>query len=395
MARLDTLHVAALPYPTTQGTQVAIGEMVAAEARAGRRTALLTYRAGTGEESRFAHEVPGGWVQPRSLRSGPSLEKLAADAELAVVLARRAREADLVIAHHVESAALAIALGLPRWAFLAHTVLGPELPTYFSPRSRRALGSLALRAGTALDRALVRRAPAVGVISPFVGDALAALGAASPVVVPVPLLPIAPTVTRVDARAQLGLDAGDEVVLYAGNLDAYQGLPILADAMLRVGTQRPRARLLVASASAPAAFGAMLAARGLAARFVPVTSERDRARAHAAADVLAVPRGTAGGFPIKIVDAMARGTPIVAMARACSGFALPGAWIADDDARSLAEALTRALTSSPTERARRVAEARTHLSLAHADTAYLAAIDELTKRLATTSARDRRRRTGA
>jgi glycosyltransferase involved in cell wall biosynthesis len=390
VARLDTLHVAALPYPTTQGTQVAIGEMVAAEARAGRRTALLTYRAGAGVEGRFEHLVPRGLVQPRSLRSGPSLEKVLADVELAARLVRLATEADLVIAHHVEAAALALAIGLPRWAFVAHTVLGPELPTYLGPIARRAVGGVASRAGEALDSALVRRAPALGVISPDVGHALAALGAPDPIVVPVPMQRIDARAVRTDARAALDLAPTEEVVLYAGNLDAYQGLPVLADAMLRLATLRPRARLLVASESSPDALARALAVRGLSARFAPVRTEADRARAHAAADVLAVPRGTPGGFPIKILDAMARGTPVVAMERARSGFALPGAWVCADHAYAFAEGLASALASSPEARAARIDASRAHLASAHGDAAYLAALAALTR-----ASRDRPRRRGA
>src|SRR5258706_13064725 len=104
--------------------------MLDALVREGRTTALLTYASGSGRESRFPHRTTRGHVRPRSLRSGPSLEKIAADVELALALREQARDADVVIAHHVEAAAVAHAMRLPRWIFVAHTTLGPELPTY-------------------------------------------------------------------------------------------------------------------------------------------------------------------------------------------------------------------------------------------------------------------------
>ncbi len=367
------LHVAALPYPTSQGTQAAIGMMVSALAASGRRTALLTYPAGDGNEARFEHRTTHGRVRPRSLRSGPSLEKIAADGELALAMRRLARDADVVVAHHVEAAAIAALLGLPRWVFFAHTALGPELPTYLP----RPLAPIAARAGGALDDWLVRRAPAVVAISTHVARALGRSAGRAIPVAPVPITPIAPAIPRADARRALGLAADDEVVLYAGNLDAYQGLPTLVGALSELRAARPTARLLVATESEPGSFRDALARRGHAATFVGLRDEAARACASAAADVAVVTRGTAGGYPIKLLDALARDVPVVAMRRALSGHEIPGVWTTDDDPVALGRGLRAALAASPEARAARRALTRGHLVAEHAPERFVAALDRV------------------
>ncbi len=371
MRRLETLHVAALPYPTSQGTQAAIGCMVAALAREGRATALLTYGSGAGAETRFEHRVTEGPIQPRSLRSGPSLEKLVADASLARALRAQAREADVVVAHHVEAAAIALALRLPRWVFVAHTTLGPELPTYLP----RALGPIASRAGRALDRRLARAAPGLAAISTHVARELEALAARQAVVLPVPIPAPVLRLERADARARLGLGQDDEVVLYAGNLDRYQGLPVLVDALGALRASRPRARLLVATESDPATLRDALERSCVPARFAPLATEHDRAAAHAAADVAVVTRGTPGGLPIKLLDAIAREVPVVAMRRALSGMDTPGVCVTDDDARAVARGLGAALDASLADREVSRALALRHLTSHHDAASFGRALD--------------------
>lgn len=375
MPRIDTLHVAALPYPTSQGTQAAIGCMVAALAELGRSTALLTYASGAGRETRFEHRVAEGLVQPRSLRSGPSLEKIVADVGLARALRAQAHEADVVVAHHVEAAVLAQTLALPRWIFVAHTTLGPELPTYLP----RAFGPLAARAGRGLDRWLAKVAPSVAAISTNVAREIARESGREALVLPVPIAPSVDRPSRTSARSMLGLAPDAELVLYAGNLDAYQGLGVLVDAMLELRATRPHAQLLVATESDTSALRGRLERRGIAAHFVPLATERDRALAHAAAHVAVVTRGTPGGFPIKLLDAIARDVPVVAMRRALSGDEVPGLRVTDDDAVALAHGLRAALTASPVEREAKRALAMRHLTTHHDAASFAAALDKVVR----------------
>src|SRR5690606_1742301 len=123
---------------------------------------------------------------------------------------------------------------------------------------------------------------------------------------------------RQKARTRFGMTPTEPVFLYAGNLDAYQGLDLLARAFAIVRERRPDARLLVATASDPDPLEGARWSLGCRDRacFAPLADEPDRRVAHAAADAVLVPRASPGGLPIKLLDALARGAPVIAMRRA-------------------------------------------------------------------------------
>ncbi|UJR82316.1 glycosyltransferase family 4 protein [Sandaracinus amylolyticus] len=334
----EALHVAALPFPSPQGTQAAIAAMLRALADAGRDARLLTYAHGAAEieTPRFTHLRLRHAYGDRSLRSGPSLAKVAQDVALARAIARARPQ--VVIAHHVEAASAALLARTARVIFVAHTALGPELPTYFEPR----WSALARRAGDALDRMLVQRADAALAVSPVLARTLSSLADREVRWLPIPwslAAPITPD-ERLAARIALGLDGRDEVVLYAGNLDRYQGLDALWSAFATLRERRPALQLVIATASE---------ARGTPGRVVALDgSEAQRRTLHAAADLVVVPRESEGGLPIKLIDALARGVPVVCVPRATAGLALDDVVLASTD---LASAIDRAL-GDPALRAR-------------------------------------------
>ncbi len=375
-----------MPFPSPQGTQAAVRAMADACAAEG-ETHLLVYAGGAGalEAPRFAlHRTEFLGERARidvpaaALRSGPSLAKLLEDVALVRTLRRlhAVLRPDVVYAHHVEACAAALLAGARPLVFVAHTALAPELPTYL-PAALRPLGApLCARAGDALDVALARRADAVAAVAPALARRLAAVsgvavhGLALPWAVPAPI----DLAERTAARVSFGLAPGDEVVLYAGNLDAYQGLPCALAALARAAACRPTLRVLVATASVPHALRAALGAAGLGARArcVSLGDEASRRAVHAAADVALVPRGAEGGVPIKLLDALARGLPVVAQRRATAGLALDGvvAVCADDDPGALAAALIAAL-EAPHDAVARSARGRTWIAQAHSVPRFL------------------------
>lgn len=343
------LHVAALPFPTPQGTQAVIRTMLESVSADGSNAHLLTYGDGPGPRPSTytwhgARRAPGA----SDLRSGPSLRKLAGDAALAAAvrkLDRRLRPR-AVVAHHVEAAAACLAARARPMVFFAHTALGPELPTYIPhpPRVlRRALGL----GGDALDRWLCRRADAVAAISPALAAALEDISGRAVVYVPPPWpvpAPLAPGErgrARQELRRDIGLDVGpeDEVMLYAGNLDRYQGLDLALRAAARVRRARGSAKMVIATASDTSQLVQDVGDLVLITRLPE--NEEGRRRLHAAADVAVIPRQAPGGLPIKLLDALARGLPVVAPARAAAGLALDGAaaLAANDDPEALAAAI--------------------------------------------------------
>jgi len=392
--RPAVLHLAALPFPSPQGTQAAVAAMARETARAGYPTTLLTYGLAAGgplPELGGAHHEVAAWPFPvpperrsaatapatlrRALRrrgggasrSGPSPEKLVWDLALLRAFRRRLESrVGLVLAHHVEAAAVArIVAADPRAprvpvVFVAHTDLAAELPSYLpAPLQPAARG-----AGAVLDRWLIAGADEVAAVSPALAARLPGRRARF-LPIPWPLDDPERRPSQAEARRRLGLPEDRPTVLYAGNLDAYQGwedLPRALSALERDGTTpvtwllgtaadaRPARRLLAELNLPPD----RLRVRGL-------TGEAERAALHAAADWVVVPRRVPGGLPVKLLDALARGRPTVATPRALAGLTIPGETAlllaaADDDPNALAAALAAGLARDASER-RRIGEA--------------------------------------
>lgn len=374
------LHVAALPFPSSQGTQAALLAIVRAAGRdAARRDAsiaLLTYEAGDGRSvlpSSVEHRRTRAPVANHSLRSGPSLAKIAEDADLVRAL-RVARE-PRIVAHHVE-AAFACVLAGRAFTFVAHTALGPELPLY-APR-RTAIAPLLTRAGESLDRFVCARAERVLAISPFLADRIRRQLGVEAAVLPTPWSVAAPVTDdeRRAARVALGLADTHEVVLYAGNLDHYQGLDTAVAAIGSLAHRRGALRWLVASESSPDALLGACARAGIASRVIvaPLRTDEHRRGAHAAADLAIVPRRLEAGVSIKILEALAHGLPTIAVRTATGGFPFEEACaLTDDDPKALARAIDDVLRE-PFQRAALSAAAPAYLAKHHDDAACLRAL---------------------
>jgi glycosyltransferase involved in cell wall biosynthesis len=337
---MRTLHVAALPFPSFQGTQALVHAMLSALAEHGHDSELLTYAHGAGEfTGSFVLHRARSLVAGRSLRSGPSLEKLALDAGLALSLREReqAFRPDVVVAHHIEAAVAALLVCRAPVAYVAHTSLEAELPTY-APRLPTAPIAYT---GALLERAVCKRAAHTLAVSPLLARMLSATGArVTPLELPwsVPL-PIT-ALEREDARRTLGLAPRELVLLYTGNLDGYQGLDVLVAAIAQLADQRDFTWLIATASDARAL--PQLTALGPRVRIVPLADEPARRLVHAAADVALVPRKSPGGVPIKLLDALARGVPVLAARRAAAGLPLDAVCdvVPDDDAAAWARALS-------------------------------------------------------
>ena len=350
--------------------------MLCALARAGRAPRLLVYSGGLSQPGSPPYRVYRGptWAHGGGLRSGPSLAKLRADLGLALQL--RALPGELLIAHHVEAALIS----WPRPSvFFAHTDLGAELPSYAPALPPHALA----RAGSALDRLLVRRAAAVATVSPQLRERMAAL--AGPhgervryVPIPWPLSPPSAPDERAAARAQLGLSAGTRVVAYAGNLDGYPGWDTLVGTVAQLNRRCRPIQLLVATASDATPLRQAMQRAELASRLtvVPLAGEDARVQLHAGADVIAIPRRVAGGIPIKLLDALSRGAACVLTRSAHAGLPLAdAALVADgDDVSAFAAAIERVLARSVLADSLR-ANARAYVAREHSDEAFLTAFD--------------------
>lgn len=314
---LRVLMVATCPFPTRQGTQVYIGQMAEWLARAGHHVALVTY--GHGEGDLVRHDRGAAFAMHRaargpgsgSLASGPSWERPASDALLtwrAWDVARRAqregRAFDLVHAHNYEGAlAGAIvgrALGLPV-LYHAHNLMSDELPTYFEGAAMRRLASWA---GRALDRGVPGLADRCLAVSRHAQARLSALHE-----VPISWHPPAVSCPAPTGSSQASVDA-----VYLGNLDGYQNPAGLFEALAWLRARRSGLRVAAVTADPAPRWERWLSRYGLG-EVVRVVPHGDFEHAWGwlcRARVALLPRTVASGFPIKLINYLAAGRPVVA-----------------------------------------------------------------------------------
>ncbi len=335
--------VAAMPWPYPQGSQWLVEREVEALRRAGADATLFCYGRGlaTSRPELPVVRIPAA-LSPARMRSGPSPRRPIADAALALRLLRehRRRPFDAVIAHHAGGglAALAVRRRLRRpVVYVAHTLLGEELPSYAAAGLRPAAGIL----GHRIDGFLARRADACVALSPRGARALAGLGAGR-----VACLPPGPGAEGevkpepvAERLAGLGLRPGG-FACYTGNLDGYQDLSLLAE-LARALAPRP---VVVATHDA----------RG-GRRSIPATGSSHPVRVVelpdatavrellAGAGVAVLPRRRAAGFPMKLLNYLGAGVPVVAFEEAAgalrhreSAWLLPPAAGASELARAVA-----------------------------------------------------------
>lgn len=340
---MTILHVACLPFPTHQGTQAALDSMLRASLELGVPVHLLTYARGAYEvDTPYPIDRVPDFPRVRSLRSGPSLGKLALDARCVVEIDRLCErlKPEAVVAHHIEAALAALAANVGPVHYIAHTSLERELPIYF-PRLLESPMTILARF---IEGRVCQLAAGVAAVAP----SLSILLGETTTYLPIPWrepIEIAPAPS--EARTALGLPATGPVGLYAGNLDPYQGWEDLIAALVALRNMHPSARLLIATESdpTPARLQAARFGLGRVVDFRRLSGEPARRLAHAAADFAWIPRHTAGGLPIKMLDAFARSLPVVSTKRATAALPIDAACVCvrDDDPRALAEAADRVL----------------------------------------------------
>lgn len=329
------LMVAACPYPVPQGSQVLLRETARALRDAGDDVRLLTYGYGVGEDPYNLPREPGPrMVGYRRIAAGPSWAKPWLDLGLARAIRRAAARfrPDIVHAHNYEALIAALLSGARPLVYHAHNAMADELPHYFS-------GSGGARHfGAWLDRSFPKRAALCIAPHSALRDYLIARGCEPERVAVVP--------PSVDAEAFGDVPDAPEysrVVLYTGNIDRYQNLPLLTAAIVEVRERVPEAVLRVATA----AQGGVPGAETVLVRDV---AELKGAMADAAA--VACPRVSWSGYPIKVLNAMAAGRAVVA----CRSSAYPledgvtGLVVPNDDAEAMAAAIVRLLEDASLRR---------------------------------------------
>lgn len=306
--------VAACSFPSPRGSQVLVRSVAEQLAASGHEVHLVTY----GSPARYAAPAgirwhPTRWSVGAPERPGLRWSKLLQNLALLVELGRvvRRERIEVIHAHNYEAPLLAFAVRLlcrVPVVYHAHNALSDELATYVAAGWRR---RLATWVGRVLDRQIPRRADFAIALTPELAAFLAGCGVRSG-----RLAVIAPTAMPAAPPQPAGAQRRDRFALvYAGNLDPYQDLDVLAEAFARLRRLTASAHLTVVTHEAD--WRRRLDPRftgWIAAGAAAVHVEADYAavwRRMAAADVLVCPRSSWSGYPIKLLNYASAGRPII------------------------------------------------------------------------------------
>ncbi|HPQ40926.1 MAG TPA: glycosyltransferase family 4 protein, partial [bacterium] len=258
--------------------------------------------------------------------SGISIGKPVLDVLLMRKLMTVARNGayDVIHAHNYEAPPAAYAVrrryGIPV-VYHAHNTMFHELPSYFHWRT---VQYVARKTGRWMDRIIPGRANAVIAVSEDQQRYLMTQGVPAEKITVIPPCIEPETLAGGDRRRiRQRLGIGDApVMLYTGGLQPYQNCRILIDVLRHGLRDCPDLHLIILARSAPewlkdhahdeGVFDRVyfLQGRGLA-------FERD---CLAAADVGVIPRSHCIGFPVKLLNYLAAGLPVVCFQGVNKGF---------------------------------------------------------------------------
>jgi glycosyltransferase involved in cell wall biosynthesis len=315
--------VAACPFPANHGTPAAIRELAIHLARLGNEVHVVTYPQAEPipVDGLHIHRVKVPFYKPGPIGIGPSYERLLFDAFLVpkliqVILRYRI---DVIHAHNYEATIagwLARLLTRRPLIYNGVTAMADELPSYGFIKPDR----LASGIGKLLDRTVPRMGDLSMVLSDDLRDYLISLGNRPDRVLIVPPGVEMDWLSSGDrARGRGYLELPDEVptVMYTGALEGFQRIDYLLQAMVPVAEKVPDAVLVIAgnikNTKAWELYQSMATELGIAMRVklvesVPLDQLPDYL---AAADVTVAPRPSCPGFPVKLLNYMAAGRPIV------------------------------------------------------------------------------------
>jgi glycosyltransferase involved in cell wall biosynthesis len=316
---MNILMLAPEPFFQPRGTPISVYFRLKALADLGHVVTLITYPLGedVGFQGLTIRRVPN-LLGRKSIKIGPSFAKLPLDVLMALrtfgALARR--RYDLIFSHE-EAGWFGAALGrlfrIPH-LYDMHSSLPQQLDNFAFSRS-----ALLKKTFVDLERYVLGHSRAVIVICRALLDYVTAKGYSSKAVFLENFLDFNDFETQpVDPGnlAQIRSNVaprGEKIVLYAGNFEPYQGIPLLVEAFALV---RADARLLIVggSKSDHAALRGKTAELGIADRvvFVEKVSPASVPLYIAAADVLVSPRVSGTNTPLKIYSFLKSGKPLVA-----------------------------------------------------------------------------------
>ncbi len=327
---LRILTVAACPLPARRGTPIRIFRLAEALNDIGHQVAVLAYHLGDKEPApRFnLHRIDDvRWY--RRMTAGPSYTKLLVDWRLARGLKKLLEQQsfDVIHAHHYEGFICALYANrktrLPIM-FDVHTLLSSELPSYslmLPDFAKRFLGKL-------IDNWLPRRATHIVAVSENIEQKLV-----SEYNCDVSRISIVPNGTETTFLSSgRSRQVGAPIVLFTGNLAAYQDIGVLLEAysLLRVRHSRPVLRIVTDDDFAP--YQERLNELDIVDSVEIFSGEFENLPEHLASAAVAVnPRRICDGIPQKLLNYMAASCPVVSFRGSARHIVHnESAWIAEE-----------------------------------------------------------------
>lgn len=311
--------IAACPFPWPRGTPVRIFRMAQALSECGQNIHVITYHLGQKDPSAsfFIHRIPDLRYYNKTGPGPSALKLLVADPILSfnIIKLHRKYQFDIIHAHHVEGFLTALPLhflyGVPI-IFDMHTLLETELPFYF--KGGEANSSPLKRIGRMIDRHLARWADhVIGVteeIKKYLIDQ-ARIPADKISVIPngIELTHFAGTTPRPENK-------NDRIILgFAGNCAPYQGIDLMLEALDVLRSEHPSIRLHLYTNDADGAYEFITKRPGISSLVDVFPSDFEQLPTQLAqADILLNPRPHGAGHPLKLLNYMAAGKPIVSLA---------------------------------------------------------------------------------
>jgi glycosyltransferase involved in cell wall biosynthesis len=288
----------------------------------GHRVHVVTYHYGSGDAAPIlsVHRIPEIKAY-RKLSPGPTYVKLGLlDPLLTHKLWQvlRRHPVDVIHAHHFEGliAARVASIGtrIPV-IFDAHTLLTSELPFY--PMGLP-LGAKRVIAG-ALDRHLPVVADHVITVTERIRNRLLRFGRLSEKVVSVIPNGVESEFFAENINGRAGSN-GSPTLIFTGNLAPYQGIDLMLQALRKVLDRRSDVRLKIVTQSSFERYDALTRELGIngAIDIVPAPFE-DIPGLLAGAAVAVNPRTDCDGIPVKLLNYMAAGKPVLSFAGSAPG----------------------------------------------------------------------------
>lgn len=319
------LLIAPQPFYTERGTPIAVRLAATVLVRAGHAVDLLCYHEGddVALDGLTVHRIrPPSFV--RNVPIGFSWKKLVCDLWLGAAAWKRLRSGHYDVVHAVEEAVF-LALAARRWRRFALVYDMDSLMSAQLVEKKPALKPLEPLLQS-LERSAVRHSDRVLAVCPAIERFARAAGAGSRVhLLPDVPFPLPPGVVPGEPEPSPG---GDEdlraafpqpgaLALYVGNLERYQGVDLLLDALAQ-SDARTACNLVVVGGT-PAAvrrYRERVRELGLDAR-VHILGPRPLGRLPgllAQADILCSPRLSGTNTPMKIYSYLAAGRAVLATA---------------------------------------------------------------------------------